>query len=282
MRSTHSNKDQELTVTLERVTPEIASDFLAANTHNRNCSPLRVRLLATDIIKDNWVVNGDALRFDDAGNLIDGQHRLNAVVLANKAIDTMVIRGLDPETFSTMDTGKARNAGDALSVVGVDYPSVTAGVFRMFVASDRLSPDWDGELGRRGQLSNLEALALAEDFPEIAEGVARMHKPDRARTRKLLSPTAACFAYFAMNSIDHDDAEQFFTWLEYGEDMKRDNPVATLRYKLGELAAQRQDRGKEYKRKVMALVFKAWNLVRDGKTATNINWLPTQAFPNPE
>lgn len=64
------------------VTPEMASNFLA--NHNHRNRPIRrpyIRRLADTMLRDEWRgFNGDAYRFDEHGELIDGQHRFAAMV----------------------------------------------------------------------------------------------------------------------------------------------------------------------------------------------------------
>ena len=59
------------------ITPEMAQRYLERNTHNRRLSERSVRELVTAIKNDEWQVNGEAIKVDEEGNLIDGQHRLS-------------------------------------------------------------------------------------------------------------------------------------------------------------------------------------------------------------
>ncbi len=105
-------------VQMETITPATAAEYLKANTANRPCSPGRVLDLAGAMKRGEWVKNGDAIRFSEDGVLLDGQGRLKACVSAKTSFETLVVRGLDPESFKTIDLGKKRSGADALALVG--------------------------------------------------------------------------------------------------------------------------------------------------------------------
>ena len=105
-------------VTTETITPAMASEYLKWNTSNRPCHPGRVNDYANAMKRGEWAQNGDAIRFGNNGVLLDGQGRLKACIAAEMNLTTLVIRGLDPETFKTIDLGKKRNMPDLLAIRG--------------------------------------------------------------------------------------------------------------------------------------------------------------------
>lgn len=101
------------------VTPALALQWLGANRENRNVSKERVRQYADQMRRGQWALTGDAIRFDTDNRLVDGQHRLLAVLEAagddvNFTVPMFLITGLAPDTFRVIDTGKARVPGDVL------------------------------------------------------------------------------------------------------------------------------------------------------------------------
>lgn len=111
------------------VTPEMALDWITScNVHNRKIKERHVKGLAAQLQAGLWTLNGDAIRFDRTGKLLDGQHRLYACVEANISFDTLVVTGLDPDAQDTMDIGKNRNVGDVLDLAGVHNPRKIATV----------------------------------------------------------------------------------------------------------------------------------------------------------
>lgn len=107
----------EVSVEVEEISPAIAEFYLDNfNVQNRNPSNIRVKEYADIMKKGMWYFNGDVIRFDTTGTLIDGQHRLLACVASGVTIDALVIRGIKPKTKCTIDTGKVRTGGDALAI----------------------------------------------------------------------------------------------------------------------------------------------------------------------
>ena len=68
------------------LTPELATKLLARNTHNRTISSSRIRQYAADMAAGNWAFNGEAIKVSEGGQILDGQHRLRAVIESDVTI----------------------------------------------------------------------------------------------------------------------------------------------------------------------------------------------------
>jgi hypothetical protein len=90
-------------ITLETITPERARDYLTANRGNRAITPAHVAGLARDIRNGEWMFNAQPICFSASGRLLNGQHRLSAVIEAGQPIEVMVMRGLPEAAFETYD-----------------------------------------------------------------------------------------------------------------------------------------------------------------------------------
>src|SRR5688500_13425048 len=99
----------EPTIEKVTITPQMAKDWLAANTHNRKLRDHHVVALSRDMKAGRWHDTGTPIKFDRAGVLLDGQHRLEAIVLADVPIQMWVFRGLESEVQDYMDTGLRRS-----------------------------------------------------------------------------------------------------------------------------------------------------------------------------
>lgn len=111
---------------LEKVTPRKAAEWLKRNINNRPLSEAFVNRLAGAMTAGQWQVNGDPIRFDEGGSLIDGQHRLTAVIKSGVTIDAWVLRGLGLDAFDTIDRGHVRTNGDVLARRGEKHYNVVA------------------------------------------------------------------------------------------------------------------------------------------------------------
>lgn len=102
-------------MTIERITPEVATKMLKANIENRS---KKREPIAHAIKNDEWILNGETIVFSWDGVLRDGQNRLIAIVEAGVPADTVVVRGVDPKSQKTMDSGVKRNVADFLKMAG--------------------------------------------------------------------------------------------------------------------------------------------------------------------
>lgn len=100
------------------ITPEIAKAYLETNQGNRKIRLSQVSFLATSMTRGDWVLTHQGIAISKDGILIDGQHRLLAVIKANMAIPMMVTHGLNRITaFPAIDGGFVpRNDSDRIGV----------------------------------------------------------------------------------------------------------------------------------------------------------------------
>lgn len=106
------------------VTPELAQEWVEKrNVHNRPIVKAHVDALAREMAA--WNGNGahpEPLIFDRDGYLLDGQHRLAAVVKLQHPIPFVVCSGVNPELFAHINIGRQRSPSDRL--LGVIDPCI--------------------------------------------------------------------------------------------------------------------------------------------------------------
>ena len=101
-----------ITFAVVLVTPELAAEWLATrNTHNRKIRTQRVALLAEDMTRGSWVFDAMPLRFATDDTLLDGQHRLAAVVRSGLPQHFLVVSGLNVLYFETRQRQRALTLG---------------------------------------------------------------------------------------------------------------------------------------------------------------------------
>lgn len=109
-----------VTSKVETITPEIAREYLKHNTNNiRRMSRLDINNYARAIMRGQWQLNGETIVFGENGVLQDGQQRLAAVVVANKPIQCLVVRGIKDDV-TVRDVGKRRTDSERAKSRGVD------------------------------------------------------------------------------------------------------------------------------------------------------------------
>lgn len=147
------------------VTPELATEWLAHNTHNRNVRQAWVDKLA-DILVDYHP--GTIVRNCD-GTLLDGQHRLLAVQKRNAGVWMLVVDGVSTEMQDLIDTGKGRTGSDVLALNGHKNTNVLASAARTCLI-------WEADPMLRtssgASLVPLEILKYVEAHPDLETHVS--------------------------------------------------------------------------------------------------------------
>lgn len=108
------------------VTPEWASECLKKNKSNRPVRESTVLVYARQMMAGQWRLTHQGICFDSSGNLVDGQHRLNAVVRANVAVK-MLVSVLDSEQTAAslpLDLGVKRTLSDLLDIPAAEISTV--------------------------------------------------------------------------------------------------------------------------------------------------------------
>lgn len=100
------------------ITPDMAIDYLASMATNRPLSKNTVKKYADDMAHGRWKFSHQGVAFDNRGRLMDGQHRLAAIVESEVTIRMVVTTGVPTESFDVMDKGKRRSAADIYALMG--------------------------------------------------------------------------------------------------------------------------------------------------------------------
>ena len=96
------------TCQFETITPAQAKKWLEKAGQNRKLRQSRVDLYAQMIARNDWFVTNQGIAFDEDEKLLDGQHRLNAIVAANVPVKMLVVRDLEKAAQMVIDVGAAR------------------------------------------------------------------------------------------------------------------------------------------------------------------------------
>lgn len=98
------------------ITPEKAKFLLNhCNRMNRRINSTHVETLKRDMENGHWYSDIDYIGFDKNGNLVNGQHRLKALSVAN--IDFITLKfDFDVEQHISMDTGRNRKLTDQIAI----------------------------------------------------------------------------------------------------------------------------------------------------------------------
>ena len=109
-----------LEMEIVEVSPDLAASWLKRNhPRNRDISQRQILLYAEDMDAGLWKLTHQGIAFDTDGFVIDGQHRLSAVVLAGKTVPFTVFHYGNLDAMSVLDCGTKRTAGHSLEIGGL-------------------------------------------------------------------------------------------------------------------------------------------------------------------
>lgn len=238
-----------------KVTPEIAATFLSRDSVNRRLDMGQVRSLTETILRGEWKLTHQGIAFDETGALLDGQHRLHAIIEANTPVEMLVFDGVAREVFPVLDTGKRRSAADTLLSTGAKYLHLLSSTIRHVILFKTMPNDpWSGA---RAHVSNDRILAAYnEDRDRYGEAVTI----GRELSKHLFaSQTAAAVGFFVTTDVaPAADIDEWISGLKSGASLDPGDARLALR----EVPRDTQKRGSKRRmgmRDQVAIYIKAWN-----------------------
>lgn len=261
------------------VTPALAKQWLADNnTHNREFSELRVQTYAGEMRAGRWQFNGETLQFDINDVLLNGQHRLSAIVRSGIAQTFLIVRGLDPRVQITIDQGTRRKPAEQMLIAGITADNSTAAAGRVYLQwitgrlyGDRLRRDVStGELVEWATDSHDEWLVL-----RALASTSLLQIPAQ--------PSVVYAARFRFHLISPEEAVEFFRGLTLGADLPATSPILALRNRLLKAKAAGE---KLSRRDILGYFTVAWNAYRARRPLARMSrpqggWT-VETFPEPK
>jgi hypothetical protein len=238
----------EVSCRIESIDAARAEAYLRHNTRNRRVMPAHVTSIARDIVAGRWMLNAQPICFARDGLLLNGQHRLMAVILADGVIEVPVIRGLPPAAEATYDLHAKRSPefGTALESFG-DRALVSAMANLL----------WRRELrppgARHTKATASEIKAIVADHPRLLEL--------RSFGRKMVDHGRASVMGYGAYAIERSDPQrgpEFLRALESGADLPAGHPILMLRRQL-----QRLRRDKAPQEDQLAALLGGWERFRN-------------------
>lgn len=262
--------------TVVEITPTLAEKWLNQNTHNRRVRDNAVHGYARDMAAGNWAENGESIKFAKDGTLLDGQHRLHAIVQSSVTLRMLVVTGLETIAQETMDDGRKRSVADALTLRGEHNAAQLAAITRRALM-------WKQgvyrNVGNRPP-TNTETLGFLAAHPELRESTSVSVS---LRKAVALPASVVGLTHWLFSAIDKEDADWFFERLGTGANLEQYHPVWTLRKRAAEID---KEQGRVPEDMLLAFVIKAWNAFREGQPIRILRFTPgganAEKFPQPK
>lgn len=244
------------------VTPEMAVEILERNVLNRPLNDQHVHRIARQITEGKWKFNGDTIKIADDYSVVDGQHRLWAIIEAKQEVDTIIVRGIARDAFATIDTlRKPRSGSDVIALAGtLKYCNMIAAALSWLVRYQRgVLPTYTQP---QNKVENSDIEKAFEKNPGIVRAVERCMS-----LRGLANPGIVAFAYYVALDRNGLLADKMVDTLIDPAGVSINNPFFRLRSYFT---------GDHHKRKEaimsIALIFKALNAARAGKKISALSW----------
>lgn len=272
-----------------QIGPSMARKMLERNhPHNRKMKPAKIKGYVADMKAGKWrYPTAEFIKFDEEGNLIDGQNRLQAVIDSESSQVFDVAYDLPADAKLVIDSGASRSYGDALAWRGIGNRNNVGVLVRWVLAWEAGLPLLKGS-GASFTFNEMEERRLKEPLEFIASTQRGL---DLSR-QGVANAGAAATAHFLLSHVDKEATEALFDSLVSGlpvasvptvldQEWKSDHPVLSLRNRL--LRGRKRDSRQEE----LALFMRGWNAWREGRTLRQVlvngsaYGLTNENFPKP-
>jgi hypothetical protein len=257
-------------VSIEEISVSRAQEMLKRNDINRNTSPVVIKRYARDMLReDGWdFFAADPIRVNKDGEILDGQQRLEALVLAGETNPDVVLKtwlywGIPTESQVKMDQGRPRSRTDQLVIRKMPNPRD-----RSSIASLLLQWQNPENLFTKMILTNDEVLEFAEaNYDRITRATEHALK-----LRKVgFAVSIAGAVYFKAEEKVLWEASNFFTSVATGENLPQGHPALRLR----NTVFFNKGKGRRINRlEELYYVVRAWNGFRKGETLNKLQLPP--------
>jgi hypothetical protein len=270
--------DHALLYTL--VTPRMAEEILSRNTRNRPLKAGVVERYARDMAAKKWKHNAMPIRIAADGTLMDGQHRLWAVIESATPTDMILLDGLPEDAIDSIDNGAARGYSDYRTIrakaegQAMSYPNEFQAVLRWIYWYQTMWPSLSrGRVGSKiGTFAELDE--IAEQYPKLTEYIgdakAAVHKTHIIRQSTL------AFVYSLAAEYDQNKAALWLDVLQRGVTDVPDHPALALRERMISAKVNREKLDPMHE---LVFVIKSWNAWAQGQGLRAVRWVGEELVP---
>lgn len=249
---------------------------------NRPQISTAVPQLLNDILGANWQFNHQGIAFDADGRLIDGQHRLEAIIRADKVapgiqVPLMITWNLLPVSNEKIDLARRRNPATFLAMDGKASAGRLATILKLIWLFETADFDAAPSTAHWGQAIDLKTLReTAAEHPLAEDGTLI-----GGQLQSILTASAVGAAWTICRERYPEDMNmEFVAGIKSGANLPEFDPrLALLNW-----SRNRKEIGKRAVPFVhMAIYFKAFSMFRKGEQAkTPLTYKPSvERFPRP-
>lgn len=278
-KKTTATKSTNFSARVEQIGPAKAKRYLATMARNRRKRGRLRERFKNSMAAGHWKLTGEAIKFNTKGELIDGQHRLEAIIESGQTVEILVCRNVPDDAFMELDTGGSRTPGDILTVAGHEYTSGIASAIR------HLTSLYEIEAGTMAPSSlakkRVEPQILLEYAEEHREELIDAVKKVKSKEARVVCGPPALFSalFFIFAEYNSKGAEEFFDGLVNGVQFEygTQDPVYQLRRVLLDLRTSKHKRRPNHYK--AALTIKAWNAFQARNPVASLRYSENEGWP---
>lgn len=269
----------KMELSVEEVGPKAAHAYLETNQTNRRVRRHVVVRYAAEMASGNWNGNtAETIKFNKSGELIDGQHRLRAVILAAETdgcpetVQLAFARGVSDDAQNYVDTGLSRSAADVLALYGIANSNTVASIARLAIIYEECgmegigNPTWSP--------SNSRVLEFSKENMDVQSSACFADSP---LMRGLMPKRLGGFLHYTTSGLDPKQGGQFMDKLRDGVELSLEDPELRLRNLFISNKARR--RGKIPVKIMLAYSAKAWNARVEGRNVKQFKLGTAEPWP---
>lgn len=252
-----------------KVDPTLAAILMETNDGNRKIQPRLVDKYAKEMAAGRWKLTGQGISVYEDGDgtihLINGQHRLLAVIKSGATVELLIIWETGREVFNVFDQGGNRTMGSVLGLKGWTEPNVVGALGVVGLLYEK-HPDVRWNANRLLTRGETEAYIDEQDPDLIKQAISHHNALTKRKTAGFKTGTwYAGYAFLVMKHSAHGDRFlEMHEPLVHGAGMHRDDPRLALR---NYLVNQQRPKHPDWARQVnVAIAIKAWNYHLAGVT----------------
>lgn len=275
-------------VSIEEIDAFTAKRYFETIKLERKISASNLNRISYKLLNKHWInLNGDTILFDCNGNLIDGQHRLLAIIKTGIPIVTFVIRGIEASIFYGKDKGKNRSISDTLSMLDYSNTNVLAATLKLLwmyknnsLKQIGLRLNVSGKVNR--EFDDRNAVNLLKEHKHLNISIANSLKLYRKQNIHLFTASMLSFYFYILPYIEPKDA---ITFLETIVGIK-ENINTPMQYLIKRAFSSYKTplyRDKLSVIEFYAITNKCWNCFIQGRhinSIRGISWKYKEEFPN--
>lgn len=211
----------------ELITPAKAEKWLETMVVNRPLNGALMHRYAAAMKAGEWKEDtGETIKFNEWGELFDGQKRLTAIIRSRKPQRMLVARGLPAENVHVVDTGQSRSVAHQLAINGEKSYAELSTALRV------LHGFYTRKTVPYSRTTSVHAIKLLKQHGNVRKSVYMMQEAQFKYLRTLMPRGVVAGLHYIFSLKSKRAADKFVMDLATGQRLGKTDPVYKLRERM--------------------------------------------------